>query len=1081
MKKDPGNSLKKAHKVKLKSNEFRKYSLKEKLNSKDNGDLYFLNLENPASLDLSLFGTKAKVNVVIYNLKGKKRKQRKALKELGKLDFNDLSRKQIKQYFRTLKKLAVKPGKHKDIDDFEFNKGKYYIRIFQKRPKKTPYTLELEPQSPTETLPGILSFTTSAFQVSEDSTTTAPITVTRTDGSSGEISATINLVNGSAEAPQDYNSTPITVIFANGETGNKIINVPIVDDTLVEGDETVTLNLSSADGSAIGNQAIATLTINDNDSTISPSPSPSPSPTEQSPSPSSPSPSPVTPSPSTNQAGTLEFGSTEFKVNEDGTAVAAVVVTRTRGTSGEVTVIINLTDGSATAPKDYNASAISVTFADEETSKIVHIPIVDDESSEETETINLSLTDPTNGASLGRQLTAILTIEDNDIFPGYGGSPGNLSWMDPKTDWGVMDPQWNPYSFMPAWSGLEVIVSDADYEPPVDEAFYSPTVTILEALSFYEEEDYDYDLFELSSYLQVIFDTKLEPERAYKHLPFYINQQASYYFSIENPDRRYNNDFLSLSISNPASPVGFSKETYVLQREWFDEANEEFILHPSELSDLAPEDIFYLANEENHPNDVPKLVWGGKFLRTTVIIVDSLNDFQGNDDFQGKEYSDKLFGGPGDDVLRAGGTGEEDFEPTDYLHGGSGNDTLYASLDSAVLYGGSGNDILFAGSDSEIDLFFTLGYYYLYGDSGNDKLYGNIRSDYLDGGFGDDFMAGGLGDDHYVVDSLDDIVIEEEDSGNDRITILVDGYVIPENIEEVEYRLVGDSGSNTFRGGDRDDDFFGQEEKDTLVGGDGDDLLEGGDGDDFLEGGNGDDFIKGGDGDDLLRGGDGEGGGRWFYESYRLELDGLVRSRSVNDLLYGGDGNDTLIGDDGNDFLEGGNGDDLLKGGEGSDDVYGGDGDDTLTGGEGYDALHGNDGNDMLSGGDTDDDLYGNDGDDFLKGGEGSDDLEGGNGDDTLTGGRGSDSFRFREPSEGIDIITDFSAADGDKVKISRSNNGFGIDSYSLTPEDLARFTFNRGTGELFFNTTKIIEFQSESGFSEDFFIPSLHIDLFYF
>jgi hypothetical protein len=113
--------------------------------------------------------------------------------------------------------------------------------------------------------------------------------------------------------------------------------------------------------------------------------------------------------------GVIFFSSPQFSVNEDGTPITQVTLTRTEGSTGEVSVTFNLTDGTATAGNDYDGTPITVTFADGETTKIVTIPIVNDTLSEPNETINLTLSNPTNGATLGTQTTASLTILDNDI------------------------------------------------------------------------------------------------------------------------------------------------------------------------------------------------------------------------------------------------------------------------------------------------------------------------------------------------------------------------------------------------------------------------------------------------------------------------------------------------------------------------------------------------------------------------------------------------------------------------------------------------------------------------------------------
>ena len=60
---------------------------------------------------------------------------------------------------------------------------------------------------------------------------------------------------------------------------------------------------------------------------------------------------------------------------------------------------------------------------------------------------------------------------------------------------------------------------------------------------------------------------------------------------------------------------------------------------------------------------------------------------------------------------------------------------------------------------------------------------------------------------------------------------------------------------------------------------------------------------------------------------------------SVDQRIYGFDGNDTLIGGSANDILRGGNGNDNLNGGVGNDQLYGGAGNDSIIGGSGSDTL----------------------------------------------------------------------------------------------------------------------------------------------
>ena len=125
---------------------------------------------------------------------------------------------------------------------------------------------EIIPQSQLYSdVPGILSFSTPVFQIKEDGTSIAAVEIIRTGGKVGEVSATINLSDGTANTA-DYNNAPITVTFANGDDSPKTIIIPIVNDTLLEEDETINLTLTNATGGAeIDSQNTAVLTIVDDD------------------------------------------------------------------------------------------------------------------------------------------------------------------------------------------------------------------------------------------------------------------------------------------------------------------------------------------------------------------------------------------------------------------------------------------------------------------------------------------------------------------------------------------------------------------------------------------------------------------------------------------------------------------------------------------------------------------------------------------------------------------------------------------------------------------------------------------------
>lgn len=87
------------------------------------------------------------------------------------------------------------------------------------------------------------------------------------------------------------------------------------------------------------------------------------------------------------------------------------------------------------------------------------------------------------------------------------------------------------------------------------------------------------------------------------------------------------------------------------------------------------------------------------------------------------------------------------------------------------------------------------------------------------------------------------------------------------------------------------------------------------------------------------------------------------------------------------------------------------------------DSLHGTNGEDVIRGWGGSDHLFGNGGHDEINGGFGDDFITGGTGWDTLTGGKGADTFIYAKGDSGShfdtsDIITDFNAAEGDRIHL---------------------------------------------------------------
>lgn len=117
----------------------------------------------------------------------------------------------------------------------------------------------------------------------------------------------------------------------------------------------------------------------------------------------------------------VQFSTASFNVNENAGA-AAITITRTNGSTGDVTVDFATSDGTALAVSDYTASSVVLSLLDGDTApKTIMVPITNDTTSEGIETVNLTLRSPTGNVALGAVTTASLIITDDDRKSGGGG------------------------------------------------------------------------------------------------------------------------------------------------------------------------------------------------------------------------------------------------------------------------------------------------------------------------------------------------------------------------------------------------------------------------------------------------------------------------------------------------------------------------------------------------------------------------------------------------------------------------------------------------------------------------------------
>jgi Ca2+-binding RTX toxin-like protein len=362
-----------------------------------------------------------------------------------------------------------------------------------------------------------------------------------------------------------------------------------------------------------------------------------------------------------------------------------------------------------------------------------------------------------------------------------------------------------------------------------------------------------------------------------------------------------------------------------------------------------------------------------------------------------------------------------------------------------IIYGTNKGELINFATDRN-DVIFGLG--------GDDQIHAEGGADYIDGGTGSDSAA--------YSDSPTGVTVSLVTGRGYGGDAQGDTLVSIENLDGSRYNdvLTGDDGANRIWGESGADIINGRGGQDVIDGGSGNDTLKGGGGADRLYGGEGIDtasYLESGAGVFVsLEGGAGSGGDAEGDRLYRIEnLTGSMH----NDVLWGDDGANGFLAQDGNDTLKGFGGSDRLFGMGGNDMINGGEGADTIDGGVGVDTAsymdstagvsvslatgRGNGGEaegdtlsgienltgsqhaDVLGGDDGANTLAGLAGNDSLSGGRGADTLDGGNGNDTLKGGGGADTL-----NGGADIDTASYQGSGTGVSVSLlSGAGAGGDA----------------------------------------------------
>jgi len=240
-------------------------------------------------------------------------------------------------------------------------------------------------------LVGSIEFSMTAYYASQ-ADADAVITVTRMGGSGGFATVGYEVSGGTAALGTDFAQAPgTTLIISPGTnpvpfafTGTLVFDagiftetftIPLLNDGLHGPTKTVNLSLQNPTGAAtIGSPATATLYIVN-----------------------------------ANLPGAFQFSMANYQVNAAAGSVSITVLRPNPGPAASV----NFSTGAGTAVPGVEYTPVSGTlfFAQGQTSQNFTIPIIDNQSVKVDETVELFLSSPTGGATLGAPSTATLTIQ----------------------------------------------------------------------------------------------------------------------------------------------------------------------------------------------------------------------------------------------------------------------------------------------------------------------------------------------------------------------------------------------------------------------------------------------------------------------------------------------------------------------------------------------------------------------------------------------------------------------------------------------------------------------------------------------
>lgn len=246
--------------------------------------------------------------------------------------------------------------------------------------------------------PGVIGIERRELTTTEQGSN-AIVTVRRMGGDSGAVSVAFE-TRAALEANElqatpgvDYTTVAGRLTWAEGETADKQIIVPIAADTIIEGTEYFSVVIESPQGGAGVGTRRANIEIPEEAGFL----------------------------------GRVWIEGTGVLLAMEQSGNAPVRLWLEADNPDGISVTLTTTPDTASPGTDYAADSITVSWpAGTSGLQIVQIPLVDDDTEESLETFTVSLANPTNGVGFGNVATATVRIQDNDQRSSNGGGGGWL-------------------------------------------------------------------------------------------------------------------------------------------------------------------------------------------------------------------------------------------------------------------------------------------------------------------------------------------------------------------------------------------------------------------------------------------------------------------------------------------------------------------------------------------------------------------------------------------------------------------------------------------------------------------------------